>query len=131
MQLIEELRGPLAGAKVVAALDIGWLGAATDTTIVDLAGLTDPAIAVLPGGHTSKAIPAAMLDARGVDTIVLLLSEGELRKEPWTTSQFARVVEMRIARIPGLGEEFQVRASSAVPHLRYVVLNRAIAPPPP
>lgn len=131
LQLIEELRGPLAGAKVIAALDIGWLGAATDTTIVDLAGLTDPAIAVLPGGHTSKAIPAALLDARGVDTIVLLLREGEPLRSPWTTSQFARVVEMRIARIPWLEAEFQVEAKSAVPHLRYVVLNQAIAPPPP
>jgi len=124
VQLIEALRTPLAGALVVAALDIGWLGAATDATIVDLAGLTDPAIAVLPGGHTSKAIPAAMLDARGVDTIVLLLSEGELLRSPWTASQFARVVEMRIARIPGLEEEFQVEAESAMPHLRYVVLKR-------
>jgi hypothetical protein len=111
---------------VVAALDIGWLGAATDATIVDLAGLTDPVIAVLPGGHTSKAIPAALLDARKVDTIVLLLSEGASLREPWTASQFARVVEQRIARIPGLDDEFHVAAESAAPHLRYVVLERTI-----
>ncbi len=127
LHLIEELRSPLAGAKVIAALDIGWLGAATDATIVDLAGLTDPAIAVLPGGHTSKAIPASMLDARSVDTLVLQVKEGEARREPWTTSYFARVVELRLARIPGMDEQFQVKAESTVPHLHYVVLERPAA----
>ncbi len=124
--LIEELRAPLAGARVIAALDIGWLGAASDATIVDLAGLTDPAIAVLPGGHTSKAIPASLLDARGVDALVLQIREGEARKEPWTGSSFARTVELRIARIPGMEEAFGVDAESAVPHLHYVVLRRAV-----
>jgi hypothetical protein len=125
LHLIEELRGPLAGARVIAALDIGWLGAATDVTIVDLAGLTDPAIAVLPGGHTSKAIPASLLDARGVDALVLQVKEGEARREPWTTSDFARTVELRVARIPGMDEAFRVDAESTVPHLRYLVLRRA------
>lgn len=126
LALIEELRAPLAGARVIAALDIGWLGAATDATIVDLAGLTDPAIAVLPGGHTSKAIPASLLEARGVDALVLQIKEGEPRREPWTTSSFARTVELRLARIPGMEEAFRVDAESTVPHLHYVVLRRAV-----
>jgi hypothetical protein len=125
LALIEELRAPLAGAHVIAALDIGWLGAATDATIVDLAGLTDPAIAVLPGGHTSKSIPASLLEARGVDALVLQVKEGEARREPWTTSYFGRNVELRIARIPGLDEAFRVQAESATPHLHYLVLRRA------
>lgn len=124
--LIDELRGPLAGAKAIAALDIGWLGAATDATIVDLAGLTDPAIAVLPGGHTSKAIPAQLLEARGVDTLVLQVREGEARREPWTTTYFGRNVELRLARIPGMGETFHVEAESTAPHLHYVVLARTV-----
>lgn len=128
LHLIEELRAPLANAKVIAALDIGWLGAATDATIVDLAGLTDPAIAVLPGGHTSKAIPASLLDARGVDTLVLQIKEGEARREPWTTSYFARAVELRLARIPEIDAAFHVEAESTVPHLHYLVLTRAEAP---
>jgi hypothetical protein len=124
LALIEELRGPLAGAKVIAALDIGWLGAATDATIVDLAGLTDPRIAVLPGGHTSKAIPAQLLEARGVDTLVLQVREGEARREPWTTTYFGRNVELRLAQIPGMEAAFHVAAESAAPHLHYVVLAR-------
>ncbi|MEP7122350.1 MAG: hypothetical protein ABJE95_15620 [Byssovorax sp.] len=124
LALIAELRGPLAGRKVIAALDIGWLGAATDATIVDLAGLTDPAIAVLPGGHTSKAIPASLLEARGVDTLVLQVQEGKPRRDPWTTSSFGRNVELRLARIPGMEEAFHVEAESAAPHLHYLVLAR-------
>lgn len=125
LAVIDELRAPLAGAKVVAALDIGWLGAATDATLVDLAGLTDPAIAALPGGHTSKAIPRTMLDARGVDAVVLLVKDGEPVVEPWSDTFFARIVELRIASIPGMADAFRPVAVSRVPHLGYVVLRRA------
>jgi hypothetical protein len=69
--LIVRARPLLADAKVVAALDIGWVGAATDATIMDLAGLTDPAIAMLPGGHTSKRVDTSMLLDRDVDTVIV------------------------------------------------------------
>jgi hypothetical protein len=136
LRVVEELRGPLEGARVVAALDIGWLGAATDATIVDLAGVTDPAIAALPGGHTTKRIPVGLLDARGADALVLLLADGEELRDPWTGSRFARGVEQYVASFPHLGEELAVAAVSGVPHLRYVVLRRpgSLAPgwgPPP
>jgi hypothetical protein len=124
LQVIDELRAPLASARVVAALDVGWLGAASSATIVDLAGLTDPAIAALPGGHTSKPIPVGLLDARKVDTIVLLLKDGEPLAVPWTESFFARIVELRIASIPHIEEAFGLVAESHAPHLRYVVLRR-------
>ncbi|WP_437942087.1 hypothetical protein [Sorangium sp. So ce341] len=124
LRVIEELRGALAGAEVVAALDVGWLGAATGATLVDLAGVTDPAIAALPGGHTTKRIPGALLDARGVDALVLLLAEGHALASPWTASRFARGVEQHLARLPGAGEAFAPAAVSGVPHLRYVVLRR-------
>lgn len=124
LRVVEELRGALAGAEVVAALDVGWLGAATGATLVDLAGVTDPAIAALPGGHTTKRIPGALLDARGVDALVLLLAEGQPLASPWTASRFARGVEQRLARLPGAGEAFAPAAVSGVPHLRYVVLRR-------
>ena len=71
-QLIEAARAPLAGAKVVAALDVGWVGAVGDFTVVDLAGVTDEAVAMLPGGHTSKRIDDALLRHRNVDALVLL-----------------------------------------------------------
>ena len=69
--LVERARPLLGATRKVAALDIGWVGAATDADIVDLAGLTDPAFAYLPGGHTSKRVDAGMLLDRDVDTVVL------------------------------------------------------------
>jgi hypothetical protein len=127
-RLVRELGPALEGSRVVAALDVGWVGAATDATIVDLAGLTDPAIAVLPGGHTTKRIPPGLLDARGVDALVLLLAPGEQvpeeLPEPWTEGSFARGVEQRIAWLPGIEKTFSPVARSAVPGLPYVVLRR-------
>jgi hypothetical protein len=124
LAVIEELRAPLQKSRVVAAVDIGWLGAATGATIVDLAGVTDPAIAALPGGHTTKQIPPALLDARNVDTLVLLLEGDAPLATPWTESRFARGVEQRIAFFPGIAAEFSPVAQSREPHLRYVVLER-------
>ncbi|MBX3185659.1 MAG: hypothetical protein KF819_01535 [Labilithrix sp.] len=69
--LIACARPALAGARVVAGLDVGWLGASTDARVVDLAGLTDPSIALLPGGHTSKRVDVSMLLDREVDVVVL------------------------------------------------------------
>jgi hypothetical protein len=82
--LIARARPVLEGAQAVAALDIGWVGASTDASIVDLAGLTDPAIAMLPGGHTSKRVDASMLLDRNVDVVVI---DSEMR-----------VVEARLVR---------------------------------
>lgn len=127
LAVIQELRAPLAGVKAVAALDIGWLGAATDATIVDLAGLTDPAIASLPGGHTSKAIPAGLLAARGVDALVLLRKDGEPTAEPWTDTFFARIVELRVASFAGMAQDFTPAAVCRVEHLGYMVLRRSPA----
>jgi hypothetical protein len=72
--LVDVARPLLAGAHGVATVDVGWVSAATDASgarLVDLAGLTDPAFAVLPGGHTSKRVDAAMLLDRDVDMVVL------------------------------------------------------------
>ncbi|MDI3287560.1 hypothetical protein [Polyangium sp. 15x6] len=121
--LVRELGPALEGARVVASLDAGWVGAATEASIVDLAGLTDPAIAALPGGHTTKRIAPAMLDARGVDTLVLLLAPGARVETPWTASFFDRGVEARIARFPEMAANFEVTAESRVPGLPYVVLR--------
>jgi hypothetical protein len=128
--LITELRGPLAGAKTIAALDIGWLGAATEATIVDLAGVTDPEIAVLRGGHTSKAVPVTLLDARGVDALVLLVREGEPLEEPWTRTFFARHVELRVASIPGMDAAFSLAYAHRATNLRYLVVRRVTASGP-
>lgn len=71
-RLIGAARAALADARVVATLDVGWVGAVADFTVVDLAGVTDENIAMLPGGHTSKRIGDALLRGRQVDALVLL-----------------------------------------------------------
>lgn len=92
--LVLAARPVLADAKVVAALDVGWLSAATSprVRIVDLAGLTDPDIAVLGGGHTSKRVDLSMLEARLVDTVVAY--------------DAPRVVEQRLLATPRFQETF-------------------------
>lgn len=122
--LVEELRRPLRGARAIATVDVGWAGAAASGVVVDLAGVTDPAVAALPGGHTTKAIPPALLDARGVDTLLLLLDGGAELAVPWTASRFARGVEQRLARAPGMAEQFEPVLVSTPEALRYVVLRR-------
>lgn len=124
LALVAQLRAALASSRVVATLDIGWVGAATGAEIVDLAGVTDPAVAALPGGHTSKRIPANLLEARRVDTLVLLLAPDASIASPWTESHFARTVEARVAWLPAMATEFDVAAVSRQPTVRYVVLKR-------
>ncbi len=71
--LILSARTQLYRAHVIACADVGWVGAAAqpDAEIVDLGGVTDPTVAVLPGGHTSKSIDPSMLLDRNVDTILI------------------------------------------------------------
>jgi len=121
-QLIQELSGVLSGAHVVASVDAGWVGAATEATIVDLAGVTDPAIAALPGSHTSKRLPPALFDTRQVDTLVLLLRDHESVRTPWAESSFSREVEWRAAMMAR--EDFELVAESHG-RLHYLVLRRA------
>ncbi|MDB5212102.1 MAG: hypothetical protein JWO86_29 [Myxococcaceae bacterium] len=98
--LVLRARPLLADARVVAALDIGWVGASTDAAIVDLAGLTDPAIALLPGGHTSKRVDTAMLLDRGVDTVVvysdLRVVEARIVRSELFASRFERVANLPV-----------------------------------
>lgn len=69
--LVEAARPVLPGTKAIAALDIGWVSAATEAPLVDLAGLTDPEIAALRGGHTSKAVAPRVLLDREVDELLV------------------------------------------------------------
>jgi hypothetical protein len=96
LTLIEAAVAPLAGARSVAALDVGWVGAATAASIVDLAGVTDPLVARLPGGHTSKRIPEGLFENREVDAVVLLRAPGS------TGGHYARAVEAYVAGFPSL-----------------------------
>jgi hypothetical protein len=89
----------LDGAHTVAALDVGWVSAATEADIVDLAGLTDLDIAVLPGGHTSKRVGAMLLLSRHVDAILMYAPTGLPGDDihAWRDAAFGRVVEARLA----------------------------------
>ncbi len=75
LALMAEASPVLARFRTIASVDIGWVGAVTEAEVVDLAGVTDVEIAVLAGGHTSKRITGAMLEARGVDAILVWRSE--------------------------------------------------------
>lgn len=96
-RLMELSRPALAGARSVATLDVGWVGAISDATLLDLAGVTDEAIAMLPGGHTSKRVDDATLRSRSVDALVLL-------EAPPPAAGYAREVERRVASLPSAAE---------------------------
>ena len=96
LSLISGARSALAGVREVAALDVGWVGVATDADIVDLAGVTDEAIAHLPGGHTSKRVPPHLLSRRRVGALVLLTTSPA--QSPLESVVWSRVVEARVAR---------------------------------
>ena len=97
--LVAAARPLLAGAHCVAALDVGWVGAATEADIVDLAGVTDPEIAALPGGHTSKRVDARLLLERGTDALLLYLPAGLPAggAADWAEATYGRAVEARLA----------------------------------
>lgn len=69
--LVAEGREVFRDARVIASTDIGWVGVASAARIVDLAGVTDPRIAPLEGGHTSKYVSPGLFSARNVDTWVI------------------------------------------------------------
>jgi hypothetical protein len=109
LALIELGRPALRDARSVACLDVGWVGAATQASVLDLAGITDPVVARLPGGHTSKRVSNGLFENRAVDSVVLLLAPGAAPAARWQESPFARAVEQRVAELPAL-EEFRIGA---------------------
>jgi hypothetical protein len=98
--------------------------------VVDLCGITDPRVAVLPGGHTAKAIPKDFLAAEQVDTLVLLLPEGQDLARPWTDGSFTHTVEDRAAaECRRLGCEVQKTLPLGRTGRTYVVLRVPAADP--
>jgi hypothetical protein len=128
LALIEAARAPLAGARCVAAVDAGWVGAATEADVLDLAGVTDPEVASFPGGHTSKRVGTSTLTQRGADRIVLQLSS-RAGQGPFV---FARIVEERLAAEPSVARDFTIvwRSPSGLP-VRYAVMSRNPVTEPP
>jgi hypothetical protein len=127
--LIERARAPLAGASSIAALDIGWPTAVTEATIVDLAGITDPEIASLPGGHTSKRFDAALLLARDPELLLLSVEGGvdPTHLDAWRDAQFTRAVEGRFAASDVIARHYAAEAFLPLGSrgAGYLVLRRA------
>lgn len=122
--LVRELGPTLVEARTIAAVDVGWVGAAAPgAQVVDLAGVTDPTVARLPGPHTAKKIPDGFLELREVDTLVLNLPGDEAIAEPWQHSRFNHGVERYLALEPGLAERFVVVARRR-DRPAYVVVQR-------
>ena len=96
-RMIEQAASLLRDSKRVAALDIGWVSAVSEASIIDLAGVTDPEVAVLPGGHTSKRIDAAFLLGREPDVALFYSPCLPSTLEGVTPATFSRVVEARLA----------------------------------
>lgn len=129
LALVESARGLFGERDVVAALDVGWLGAATDARIVDLAGLTDPGIARLPGGHTTKRVTWAMLSDRGTTHLVLLRDPRRRDEARDDGGPFSRgVEESLLLREAWLREHVAVQAIVRAGGLEYVVLRVGGAP---
>lgn len=100
-----------SGAESVALVDIGRLGFWTDLELVDLAGLTDPVIARLPGGHLEKPIdPEYLFDVRHPDVIVVrvnaspILPGPTIRPDLWAYAYSE--VERSLFKAPQMREDF-------------------------
>lgn len=110
---IEQARATLEGARVVAAVDVGWVGQTTSASIVDLAGVTDPKIARLVGGHTSKWIAPGLFSAREIDTWIIRAEGREFSPEqPLTELRCVYPVDRRLLRA---AEQMGFRATQVIP----------------
>jgi hypothetical protein len=127
LDFIEKLRATLANAQVTATEDAGLVGAATHRAVFDLAGVTDPVVAHLSGGHASKRVTDGLVESRRADHAVLLLAPGTSVADPWQASQFARPVEARLASLPSL-DRFELVAVLGLGRTPYRYIVVAIRP---
>jgi hypothetical protein len=124
--LIASARPLLTPARSIASLDVGWPTAASEATLVDLAGLTDPAIAALPGGHTSKHIDPALLLSRDPDVVLLYAAASPPDLARWDEARYTRSLEKWLARSELIARHFEARAFLPLGSTGagYVVLTR-------
>jgi hypothetical protein len=124
--VIDAARPVLAGARSVAALDVGWVGAATAADIVDLAGVTDPSIARLRGSHTAKRLPEGLLEVRAVDAVVLFVEGSDVKSFP--ALAYVHPVDARLSTLLSF-EEFRPVATIPLGGTTrsYVIARRTLA----
>jgi hypothetical protein len=93
----------------VALVDIGYLGYASGREVIDLAGITDPEIARLPGGHLNKQLSAGLLQRRAPDALLLHSSSPPLAASDGRLLELhGYPVEMRVARSRWVQQAFRV-----------------------
>ena len=125
LALVQMLAPHVRDEDVLASIDVGWIGASTNGTVVDLAGVTDRAIASLPGGHTSKNVSALTLAERRVSLLLLLIPAHQRGEDAWNDRVFARAAETRLARDPWVAENFEpVGELRASDRLAYLLVRR-------
>lgn len=113
-------------AERVALVDVGYLAFASGVDVVDLGGITDPAIGRLPGGHAAKAIDPGVLAARAPDVIVLHSTLPPRVERGRLTGLAGHPVERRVAEMAWVRRELQVvRTVRYAPAYLYVVLARS------
>src|SRR5690606_7293406 len=99
LSLVSQAEGLLRDASVIATVDVGWVGIASDRMIIDLAGVTAQRVARLPGGHTSKQISPGFFSEENVDTWVIRALDRSYRPgEPLEFVVPAYLVDARLLR---------------------------------
>jgi hypothetical protein len=127
----ETVARPLAAklracAQRVALVDIGFIGYASGREIVDLGGITDPAVALLPGGHLNKHIDSDWLARRAPDTIILHSITPPSAADDGSLGRLGGYpVEQRLASSAWVRRDFQlVESQRYAPNYYYAVLRR-------
>ncbi len=122
-------------ARTVALVDVGFLARASGVEVVDLGGLTDPVVALAPGGHLSKHIDAGYLASRDPDALVLHAAVApRVDAEGRLVTLVGYPVERRVASMPWVRARFRVaRVVRYAPDYFYVVLTvpRELGQAPP
>jgi hypothetical protein len=111
--LAERLR---SSARRVALVDVGFLAYQSGVEVIDLGGITEPAIARLPGGHLDKRVREAWLAERAPDALVLHSSRPPLvAADARLLDLSGYPVEQRIAGWAGPGPSSAWRSSRPTP----------------
>lgn len=114
----------------IALVDAGYLPWASGARVVDLAGLTEPAIGRAPGGHLDKRFDPGVLVAASPDAVVLHSSQPpRVDASGALTGLAGYPVERFVAAHPWVGAHYRVvRVVPYAPRYYYVILAR---PGPP
>jgi hypothetical protein len=114
-----------ARSSPVALLDVGYLAYRSGVEVVDLGGITDPAIGTLPGGHADKRIDPGLLRARDPRALVLHSTRPPRIEGGRLRALWGHPVERRVARMPWVQAHFRVaQVVTYAPGYHYVVLVR-------